>query len=272
MNQRMTDPTFTLALPHLALIRVAGTDADTFLQGQLSNDVRQLTPARAQLTSLSSPRGRLLAVFHAFRAGETLLLEVDRSLLEPALKRLRMHVLRAKVTLAEATDLAVYGAWGKGVVPALVTARLKAPDVDLGCARDGEMIVTRRLGMPERYTLIVPSGQSPSLGSPPATPLDWKRLELAAGIPAIYPATQDRFVAQMLNLDALGGIAFDKGCYTGQEVIARVHYRGEVKRHMRLVTLDGPAPAPGAKLPEGEVVDSVARADGRSDALVVGAA
>lgn len=267
----MTQPTFALALPQLAVIRVTGADAETFLQGQLSNDVRTLTAERAQLTSLSSAKGRLLAVFHLWREEQGFLLEVDRSLLEPVLKRLRMYVLRSKVDLSEAGDLAVYGVAGPDCGPALAAARLPAPAGPLECIRAGDIVVTRRLNAPERYTLLVPSGQSPSLGSAHATLQDWKRAELAAGIPTIYPATQDRFVAQMVNLDALGGIAFDKGCYTGQEVIARVHYRGAVKRHMRLVRLEGPTPAPGAKVPEGEVVDAVARADGGAEALVVSA-
>lgn len=269
MNQRMTNPTFALALPQLALIRVAGSDAETFLQGQLSNDVRKITPERAQLTSLSSAKGRLLAVFHAYREGGGYLLELDRSLLDTTIKRLRMFVLRSKVTLAEATDLAIYGLAGPGAAATLAAAQLPSPAGPLECASAGSITVTRRLNTPERYTIIVPTAQSPSLSSGPATLTDWKRVELAAGIPTIYPATQDRFVAQMVNLDALGGISFDKGCYTGQEVIARVHYRGAVKRHMRLVTLADPTPAPGAKLPEGEVVDAVAREGGGADALVV---
>ena len=87
-------------------------------------------------------------------------------------------------------------------------------------------------------------------------------------MPTVYPQTQDRFVAQMCNLDTLGGISFDKGCYTGQEVIARVHYRGAVKRHMEARRLDGPPPDPGARLDAGEVVDAVA-VPGGSLALVV---
>ena len=269
MNPTMTSPTFSLALPQLALIRVAGVDADSFLQGQLSNDIRRLTATTAQLTSLSSAKGRLLAVFHAWRMADGILLEADRSLLEPVLKRLRMYVLRSKVTLTEATDLAVHGLAGPEAAAVLGHAKLPVPAGALECARAGDLTVTRRLGAPERYTLIAPAGAPPSLRAPAGTLAGWKRLELAAGIPAIYPSTQDRFVAQMVNLDTLGGIAFDKGCYTGQEVIARVHYRGEVKRHMKLVTLPGPAPAPGERLAEGEVVDAVARDEGGSDALLV---
>ena len=99
---------------------------------------------------------------------------------------------------------------------------------------------------------------------------DWKRLEIEAGVPTVYPQTQDHFVAQMCNLDALGGVSFDKGCYTGQEVIARVHYRGAVKRHMQVRRLDQPAPAPGTKVDGGEVVDAAPLSGGGSIALVVG--
>ena len=270
MNQRMTDPTFALALPQLALIRVTGADADTFLQGQLSNDLRQLSPARAQLSSLNSAKGRLLAILHAWREGDAVLLELPRALLDPIAKRLRLYVMRSKVTLAAAEDLLVTGLAGPDAAKALAQAGLPMPSGPLECAHAGGVTVTKRLGSPERYTLISPAAQPPRLAVPSGDAQAWKQLEIQAGVPVVYPETQDRFVAQMCNLDALGGIAFDKGCYTGQEVIARVHYRGAVKRHMSLLRLAGPAPAPGAKIAEGEVVDAVDR-DGGSDALVVSA-
>lgn len=271
----MTSPTFALALPQLGLIRVAGADADAFLQGQLSNDIRRLSATQAQLTSLNSAKGRLLAILHAMREGEDILLELHRSILDSMLKRLRMYVLRSKVTLVEAGDRAIFGLAGPDAAAVLERLGLPAPQGPLACgAADGTSVV-RRLGAVPRYTILFPVSRAPEFEArlaaltTPAQAENWQALDLEAGVPTIYPQTQDRFVAQMCNLDTLDGISFDKGCYTGQEVIARVHYRGAVKRHMNLLRLPGPAPEPGAKLDAGEVVDAVMQPDGSALALVV---
>lgn len=276
---RMTDnhPTFAVQLTQLGLIEAGGADAAAFLQGQLSNDVRQVTPARAQLSSYNSAKGRMLAVLHVLRRGDAYALELQRSLLDATLKRLGMYVLRSKVALA-GSDGVLFGLAGAGAADVLTGLDLPAPAQPLACAWSGELCVMRRLGAAPRYTLLAPRAQGDALwqrlarGARAGTVDDWKRLEIEAGIPTVYPETQDRFVAQMCNLDALGGISFDKGCYTGQEVIARVHYRGAVKRHMQARRLDQPAPAPGSKLDAGEVVDAAPLAGGGSIALVVAAA
>lgn len=264
--------TFAVRLAQLALIEAGGADASAFLQGQLSNDVRNVGPTLAQLSSCNSPKGRLLAVLHLFRRGDGFLLELHRSLLDATLKRLKMYVLRSKVTLAEA-PLATFGIAGPDAAARLARAQLPAPAGTLECAWAGDVCVTRRIGDAPRYSVRVPAAQADALGArlgADASNMEaWKRSEIEAGVPTVYPETQDHFVAQMCNLETLGGISFDKGCYTGQEVIARVHYRGAVKRHMTPQRLDGAPPAPGTKLESGEVVDAVALPQGGSLALVV---
>lgn len=267
-------PTLVIPLAHLALIEAAGADAAAFLQGQLSNDVRKLGATRAQLSSCNSPKGRMLAVLHLLRRDEVFVLELHRSLLESILKRLKMFVLRSKVTLAEMSGHALYGLAGPEAAPVLADLGLPAPAAALDCAWSGDVCVTRRIGQTPRYTLLAPRAtdlaQRLAERAQAGTVEDWTHLEIEAGVPTVYPETQDHFVAQMCNLDTLGGISFDKGCYTGQEVIARVHYRGAVKRHMGLQRLEGPVPAPGTKLETGEVVDAVAHPEGGTMALVVG--
>ena len=274
----MTGRTQTIAaeLTQLALIEARGPDALAFLQGQLSNDVRKAAPERAQLSSYNSPKGRMLAVLHLLRRDDAILLELHASLLEAVLKRLRMYVLRSKVTLAAVSDRALLGLAGPDAGAVLSAAGLPAPAEPLACAWSDDVAVLRRLGATPRYTILAPVGQRDALrarlatSTQPGTPADWRRLDIEAGVPTVYPETQDRFVAQMCNLDALGGISFDKGCYTGQEIIARVHYRGAVKRHMEARRLDGPPPAPGTRLEAGEVVDAAPLAPGPgSIALVV---
>jgi folate-binding protein YgfZ len=279
-------PTIAVPLTQLGLLDVRGPDAAAFLQGQLSNDVRAVTLERAQLSSCNSPKGRMLAVLHVLRPGsadggtrpegDAFLLEVHRGVLEAVLKRLRMYVLRSKVTLAEAGGHALFGVAGPDAAAVLGALGLPAPEAPLACAWAGGVGVMRRLGAPPRYTVLAPAGGD--LGSrlaaraAPGTTQDWQRLDIEAGVPTVYPQTQDRFVAQMCNLDTLGGISFDKGCYTGQEIIARVHYRGAVKRHMERRALAGPPPEPGTRLDTGEVVDAVSQGDGSLALIVTSAA
>lgn len=268
-------PTFAVPLSQLGVIQAGGADAAGFLQGQLSNDVRKVTPVQAQLSSFNSPKGRMLAVLHLLRRDDAFLLEIHRGVLAAVLKRLTMYVLRSKVALQEAGDLVVFGLAGSGAGEVLRALGLPAPGTALATAWADGIGVVRRLGPVPRYSLLATASAGPALWQRLAghaatgTPQDWQRLDLEAGIPTIHAATQDRFVAQMCNLDTLGGISFDKGCYTGQEIIARVHYRGAVKRHMETRRLEGPPPEPGAKLDSGEVVDAVAHPQGGSLALVV---
>ena len=279
----MTDnhPTIAVPLTQLGLIEARGADASAFLQGQLSNDVRKVDAGQAQLSSYNSAKGRMLAVLHLLRDGDAFLLELHRSLLETTLKRLRMFVLRSKVTLAEAADRALLGVAGPGAATRLAALDLAVPVLPLACAWTDGVGVMRRLGDAPRYSVLAPPARlaqlQERLTAAAGTEDDWKRLDIEAGVPTVYPETQDRFVAQMCNLDQLGGISFDKGCYTGQEIIARVHYRGAVKRHMSRVLTPQAGVAPGSSfaLPDGrsgEVVDSAPHPGGGSVALVVAAA
>jgi folate-binding protein YgfZ len=281
----MTDnhPTIAVPLTQLGLIEARGADAVAFLQGQLSNDVRKIGAGQAQLSSYNSPKGRMLAVLHLLRDGDTFLLELHRSVLEATLKRLRMYVLRSKVTLAEPADRALLGVAGTGAAERLAALDLAVPVLPLACAWTDGACVMRRLGDAPRYSVLASPArlaqfqQRLAAATVAGSEDDWKRLDIEAGVPTVYPETQDRFVAQMCNLDTLGGISFDKGCYTGQEIIARVHYRGAVKRHMNRVLTPQAGVAPGSSfaLPDGrsgEVVDAAPHPAGGSVALVVAAA
>lgn len=186
----------------LGSIRVHGADAESFLQGQLTQDVRRATP-EGVWAGYCSPKGRLLAVARLHTAEGGFRLDLHPGVLEATLKRLKMFVLRSKVQL----DL----------VPAPAVVDEEA----------------------------------------------WRRQNILDGIPVIYPQTSDHFVPQMVNLDLLGGINFQKGCYTGQEIVARLHYLGQLKRRMFLLRSPGGPASPGDALylPEGEqavgeVVDS----------------
>jgi len=268
--------TVVVPLAHVGLIAARGADTEAFLQGQLSNDVRDATAARAQLTSYNSPKGRMLAVLNLWREADGFVLEVHRGVLEPVLKRLRLHVLRSQVKLEDVSAAqASLGVAGKAAARTLEAAGFDPPAGPYEVSRARDIAVTRRPGKVPRFTLrgaveaLAALWPGLAQGARPAGTGAWRLLEIEAGMPTIYPETQDRFVAQMCNLDQLGGISFSKGCYTGQEVVARVHYLGAVKRHMVPAHLPGTPPAPGTRIDAGELVDAALHPDGGSAALVV---
>ncbi|MGH8444605.1 MAG: YgfZ/GcvT domain-containing protein [Solimonas sp.] len=277
MNLLITDTA------ELAWLRVSGTDAETFLQGQLSNDVRALSAERAQLSSYNSPKGRMLAILHLLRAGDDILIELPRAIADATLARLKMFVLRAKVTIARADDLDALALIGDDAPAEMPYLRLPVPGAPLQCLRDERgLSVVRRLGALARFTVVGPRdtiatlrAQVPEAMREPEGLL-WRRADIENGIPVVLPETRDHFVAQMANLDLLGGISFQKGCYTGQEIVARLHYLGNLKRRLFTAHIAGPAPAPGTPVHAqgeaqavGEIVDAVPDGDGALATLVL---
>ena len=250
-------------LRHLGVIRARGADAASFLQGQLTNDVLTLGPERARLAGFCSAKGRLQASFVVVRpTPDELLLICAADLLAPTSKRLSMFVLRAKCKLDDAsTELPLLGLCGAGLVPA-GAGPWQVHDSALGKT----IRVPDAAGQP-RCIVIGASGAA--LPDSPALPRDtWRWLDLQAGLPLIEAATVDKFVPQMLNFEIVGGVDFKKGCYPGQEVVARSQYRGTIKRRMFLFDVDvdaGVAIAPGT-----EIFD--ARDPGQPAGMVVNAA
>lgn len=259
-----------IQLDGLAYATVRGADADSFLQGQLSNDLRELREDRAQIGSYNSAKGRMLAALHLLRIGDAIVLELQRDLAAVTCRRLRMFVLRAKVTIDDADGAAdAFGLIGNGAAGVLAGLALPTPTAALACAHDRQrgLVVMRRLGKLPRFSvhgsraalapLVEALGALDDFGH-------WRRADIQAGVPAVYPQTADHFIPQTANLDLLGGIGFDKGCYTGQEIVARLHYLGQVKRRMFVAAVDGAAPPPGSEVrrPDGvaagEIVDATA--------------
>ena len=230
-----SDPTLvtTCQLPGWGLIHATGADAEAFLHAQLTNDLVHLGIDDAQWTGYCTAKGRMLSTFVLWRDGaEGFMLACDRALLPGMVQRLRMFVMRAKVTIADVGDtLALSG--------------------EIGGDPTGAMQV-RRDGTSVRITLPAVDGSGRTLvaGAPPVDNAQlfdddgvWMRAMIAAGEVWITPATSEQFVPQMVNFDAIGGINFKKGCYPGQEVVARAHYRGAVKRRMYLARVGGVARA-----------------------------
>jgi len=268
-------------LQDTGIVRVSGPDAVKFLQGQLSNDVASLSAQQSLLAGYHNPQGRTIAVLRLvqWNANE-ILIALPRELAATVAARLAKYVLRAKAKVAdESASWRVVGLIDAG--PADGADSTTDLPITVGTqGRDEDAVFVRVGDQPPRWLAISPAAGAAAAASPVLdyTPVDaatWQRLEVAAGQPQVYAATSEEFVAQMLNLDALGGIAFDKGCYTGQEVIARAHYRGRVKRRMQRFVSRGAcqlSPGDAGRLPDGrtfKVVLSAPLADGRCDFLAV---
>jgi folate-binding protein YgfZ len=279
-----------MELDHLGLIAVTGADAASFLQNQLTAEVQSLGPNEARLAGLCSTKGRLLATFLCWRNESGFTLQIERELLAPTLKHLGRYVLRAKAKLEDVTgQFSVFGLAGNRREIAL-KARFEAlPGVAwaIESGPAGTLIrVPDSVGLP-RWLWIAPRGpnepQPDDDGGPNlADSSIWRWLEIRAGLPHVTAATQDRFVPQMINFEALGGVSFKKGCYPGQEIVARSQYLGKLKRRTTVARTTGDAGATGglagsdvvmldgekAGEPVGAVVNAEASPHGGIDMLV----
>jgi folate-binding protein YgfZ len=243
------DANVLVDLGHFALIRVTGQDCETFLNGQLTNDVRRVDGAHSQLSAWCNPKGRMLALFRIFRRHDALLLQLPASLRDDVLKRLRMYVLRAKVTLEDAADAPIrFGIAGPGAPASLQAAAGTAPNAANEVSVSDDIMCARVPGIHPRFELLVEPDRASQLwtalrrGAVAAGAEAWTWHDIMAGIPTVLPATSEAFIPQMTNLDLIGGISFDKGCYTGQEIVARLHYRGRPKQRMYRARTEADAP------------------------------
>jgi folate-binding protein YgfZ len=238
-------------LNRYGLLSVAGADAREFLHAQLTNDIQNLPPGRAALAGWCSAKGRLLATFLVIPAPQGYLLQLARDLAPAVAKRLTMFVLRSKVKIADESEAwAQFGIWDAEQDPDQIEWKNQAASVPVG---------------EKRFLRLEPAAlASPDSAAPDSPALrcgadeeTWYLQEIRAGRPLITAATQDQFVPQMVNLEVLGGVDFQKGCYPGQEIVARAQYRGQVKRRMvRLPAPQGARLQPGEQYNGGTVVDS----------------
>ncbi|MBA4142431.1 MAG: folate-binding protein YgfZ [Nitrosospira sp.] len=247
-SARSPSATVLADLSHSGLIRFAGEDAQSFLQGQVSCDISEINSATASYGAYCTPKGRMLASFLMWRDGADYVMQLPSSLQALTQKRLSMYVLRAKVRLTDDNDnlvrLGVSGEHAEKLVKEILRADPALsgiPALKLGMVQGerGSIISLAR----DRFELAVTPELAPavweSLGKD-AVPVGarcWEWLEIRAGIPVITPPTQEQFVPQMANLDAIGGVSFHKGCYPGQEIVARARYLGKIKRRMYLANI-----------------------------------
>ena len=273
-------------LSQLGLVAISGPEAANFLQGQLTNDVLALSENASQLGSHCSPKGRMLASFRVFRTDEAIYLQLPRPKVDAMVKRLRMYLLRTKAAVEDESDrLVAIGIAGECAPSVLGSLLDSVPQQDNGLTRSGDTIAIRVPGPSPRFEILGPPSVMATLWNglaDEATVVNadfWELLNIRAGIPPVFPETSDAFVPQMANLQLLDGVSFKKGCYTGQEVVARMQYLGKLKRRMYLsrVTAEIP-PLPGDTLhcpsssseqATGKIVDARLNIDGDYEVLAV---
>ena len=231
----------TAALPHLGVIRAEGIDAASFLQGQLTQDFASLGAGEARLAAFCNAKGRVQASFVGIRRGPTeFLLVTSRDILAPTLKRLSMFVLRAKAKLSDATaDFDLYGLAGDVVTGLAVLGTEPWSEVDLG---PSSVVRLYPADGQQRALWLAPFGSPPPEGMSLSHSL-WLWGEVRSAVVTITVPIVDAFVPQMLNYESVGGVNFKKGCYPGQEIVARSQFRGVLKRRAYLASAASPLAA-----------------------------
>ncbi|MBE0616149.1 MAG: folate-binding protein YgfZ [Burkholderiales bacterium] len=271
-------------LTHLGLLECSGADAQSFLHGQLSNDVKQLSPGHSQYAGYCSAKGRMLANFLLWPEEHAYALQFARALLPAMQKRLGMFVLRAKVKLTDVSESRpILGLAGKAAAEALRQFFPEIPQQSHQVVH--HPVYGTLITLPgNRFELIADPESAMQLWdglaskiTPVGTPC-WEWLEIRNGIPLITPATQEQFVPQMANMELIGAVDFNKGCYPGQEIVARTQYLGQTKRRMVLAHMEGAVmPQAGDALfssdpdaqASGMVVNAQAAPEGGYDLLAV---
>ncbi len=217
-------------LKHLATIQFTGKDTLSFLQGQVSNDINALDE-RWQFSGYCNPKGRLLALFQFWRVADTVYGLLDASLLEETIKRLRMYVMRSDVTIEVLDNASCHGI----VDPQLGGERfsLEITENDHRLNYGGQQLIVNL----NDTDLAQPTINSNDINEDGSGTSAWSAISIARGLPSITAETRELFVPQMINLDLIGGVNFKKGCYTGQEIVARMHYLGKLKQRMYVCDL-----------------------------------
>lgn len=266
--QAATTQTILVPLTHLAGVEANGEDAKSFLHSQFTSDINHLAAGQVQHAAWCSAKGRMQASFLVSRSEEGFSLILAADLREAIQKRLQMFVLRAKVKLAAADEQVLLGLAGPQAAEALADASLPVPTESLTVANNenGRVICLdqQRYLLQLSLTNVAGLWQKLSSKARPAGVPAWRWLDVCAGFPLVTLATKEEFVPQMADFEKIGGVSFHKGCYPGQEIVARTQYLGKVKRHLFRVSC-------AAELKAGDVLHSPGNPD-QSVGMIMSAA
>ncbi|MDX2458442.1 MAG: folate-binding protein [Gammaproteobacteria bacterium] len=284
-EQQVTQSGLVFAdLEYLGVIAVHGQDAGDFLQSQFSNDIGNLDEHSSQLNAYCTPKGRILGLTRVFRQGDTWYLRLPADSMEAVIQRLRMFVMRADVTFEDVSE----GFLRIGISGEAASEALSATDVPAEAdqvTHNRDLTILRVPGLRPRFEVFASSLDAArslwdtlNVQGAPVGESAWRLLEIQAGLPNIFAATAELFVPQMTNLQLVNGVSFKKGCYPGQEIVARMQYLGTLKRRMYLGKIESDAiaspgdalfPAGGNEQAIGRIVDAQPHPDGGQSALAV---
>ncbi len=272
-------------LTPLGLIRVTGEEARTFLHSQFTNDLELVTAQTGQLSSYCNPKGRLLSIFQIYQRDGDYFLVLPKDVIEVTLGKLAMYKLRAKAELSDVSDqFVLFGAAGPEVKPAFENLGIALPQKTYGCTWENGMTLVRLPSENSRILIVTEAETAVSLGEqltekmPLATSRLWDLHDISCGIPRVTALTNEAFTPQMTNLELVDGVSFSKGCYPGQEVVARTHYLGKPNRRMYQACIATERlPEPGTNIfsaeegdqPLGKVVVSQMVSAKQASALIV---
>jgi folate-binding protein YgfZ len=245
---------FVCDLSHLAFAVAAGQDAASFLHGQLTNDLEGLAADAWQMSGYCSPKGRLKNILRIHRAAERIVLQSNASVMPAAIESLRRFVLRSKLELRAAPDIGSFGVVGMACCRSLEALTGSLPEHRYGVREAGGAVILCHSLSPHRFQVVGSEARLASIRN--AMSSDWPNIgswawalhDIECGLPAILDRTAEKFVPHSLNLDLLGGVSFQKGCYPGQEIVARMEYLGRPKSRMIRAQVHSGAPAPGDKV------------------------
>ncbi len=249
---------------HLAVLSVSGADAGRLLQGQITCNVNDITETQSSLGALCNPKGRAITTFLLVKTGDAFLMILPAELLAPVKKRLQMYVLRSDVTLTDSSDrhcLIGLSQPATQAAPLFSTSQQDSIVVNFSATQSRCLVIAET-----DKAIALWSERVGHQGYQSENTGQWRYLDILLRLPWLTTETSEEFIPQMLNLDRLGGISFNKGCYTGQEIVARTHYLGTAKRALFLAECDTPSPPPpnsiiiddgvGAELAIGKVLQA----------------
>jgi len=248
--------TYLCNLDELGLIKASGEDVLSFLHGQFTNDLNLVNPALSQLSSYCNPKGRMLAIFRIFKKEDDYFLVLRRDVLEAVLKKLTMFKLMAKVELSDVSDeFIIFGVAGADSDSVLKKHNFPVPaDIDQSII-DDEISVIRIASESSRVLFISQPTKSISVWKALSEDVSqtnsdiWNLHDIQSGIAQVTTETSEAFIPQMVNLELIGGVNFQKGCYPGQEIVARTHYLGKPNRRMYRISInDDNCPPPGTNI------------------------
>jgi folate-binding protein YgfZ len=270
-------------LRHLVCYQVDGEDATTFLQGQFSNDINAVTSSTSQISSYCTPKGRMLAIFYICKRGDSYFLLTSKDIAEEVMKRLQMYVMRSKVNITLLEDALLMGVCGTNHAEILASLNLSPTDAHYQVSANESLLAMNIPSVNARYLIIGDSASAQQLQKLDISHMTiynellWQWLDIQAGLPSVTSNIKEAFVPQMANMELIEGVSFSKGCYPGQEIVARLHYLGNANRRMFRISVDQDEPinigddifTQGSDQPIGKVMSVVNEAENKYSGLAV---